>query len=113
MRGRRLLRPNYLYQTERRSGGWSRVAFMLHLELAALRDADLDLELLGFDDDEITALLTDEDASEGLTDEDAAPEPPQTPVTIQGDLWALGGHKVLCGDATALADVQRLLSGES
>src|SRR5260370_30054417 len=45
---------------------------MLHLELSALRDADFDLDLLGFNDDEIAALLTDEEATEGLTDEDAA-----------------------------------------
>ncbi len=86
---------------------------MLHLELAALRDADFDLDLLGFDDDEIAALLTDEEAIEGLTDEDAAPEPPQTPVTIPGDLWALGSHKLLCGDATASTDVRRLLASDA
>ena len=86
---------------------------MLHLELAALRDADFDLELLGFNDEEIAALLTDEEATEGLTDEDAAPEPPQTPVTIPGDLWALGSHRVLCGDATASTDVRRLLASDA
>ena len=86
---------------------------MLHLELAALRDADFDLDLLGFNDDEIAALLTDEEATEGLTDEDAAPEPPQTPVTIPGDLWALGSHRVLCGDATASTDVRRLLASDA
>src|SRR5439155_11385993 len=46
-------------------------------------------------------------------DEDAAPELPQTPVSIRGDLWILGGHRLLCGDATASVDVKRLLSGEA
>src|ERR1700730_8382359 len=68
------------------------------------------LDLLGFDDDELVALLADEDAAQGLTDEDAVPDTPQTPVSILGDLWLLGDHQVLCGDATASADVARILS---
>ena len=64
---------------------------MLHLELSALRDADFDLDLLGFNDDEIAALLTDEEATEGLTDEDARrnrrKHPSRSPV-ISGPLVA-------------------------
>jgi DNA modification methylase len=47
----------------------------------------------------------------GLTDEDAAPEPPPHPVSSSGDLWLLGDHRVLCGDASAQNDVDRLLAG--
>ena len=93
------------------SAGWDEE--MLHLELAALREQDFDLDLLGFEDDELAALLAAEETIEGLTDEDAAPERPQTPVTIRGDLWVLGNHEVLCGDATSTADVDRLLAGQS
>ena len=92
------------------SAGWDEE--MLHLELAALREEDFDLDLLGFDDDELAALLTAEETIEGLTDEDAAPERPQTPVTIRGDLWVLGEHRLLCGDSTKAEDVLRVLGGE-
>ena len=93
------------------SAGWDEE--MLHLELAGLSEQDFDLDLLGFEDDELAALLAAEETIEGLTDEDAAPERPQTPVTIRGDLWVLGNHEVLCGDATSTADVDRLLAGQS
>ena len=90
------------------NAGWDET--LLHLELAALREEDFDLDLLGFDDDELAALLADENAAQGLTDEDTVPDTPQTPVSILGDLWILGDHQVLCGDATASADVARILS---
>jgi DNA modification methylase len=93
------------------NAGWDEE--MLHLELAALREEDFNLDLLGFEDDELVRLLVDEEAPEGLTDEDAAPELPQTPVSIRGDLWILGGHRLLCGDATSSTDVERLLPGEA
>jgi ParB-like chromosome segregation protein Spo0J len=87
---------------------------MLRLELAALREEELNLDLLGFDDEELTRLLADEDAVRGLTDEDAVPGLPKTPVSAPGDLWVLNNtHRVLCGDATACADVERLMSGDA
>ena len=87
---------------------------MLRLELAALREEELNLDLLGFDDDELTRLLADEDAVQGLTDEDAVPELRETPVSAPGDLWVLNNtHRMLCGDATVRADVERLMSGDA
>ena len=57
-------------------------------------------------------LRADQDAAEGLIDEDTVPEVPETPVTVTGDLWVLGPeHRLLCGDATVAADVQRLMAG--
>src|ERR1035441_3649424 len=53
--------------------------------------------------------LAAEDAAQGLTDENAVPEVPETPVSTAGDLWTLGEHKLLVGDATVAADVQRLM----
>jgi DNA modification methylase len=78
-------------------------------ELADLQGLDFDLNLTGFDQDEIAEFLALE--VEGLTDEDAVPELPDEPVTIPGDLWVLGEHKLLCGDATVQPDVDRLIAG--
>ena len=49
----------------------------------------------------------------GLTDEDAIPEPPEIPVSAAGDLWLLGDHRLLCGDATATADATKLMAGQA
>ena len=114
---------DHLSQTEKRAyvlvdnrlaenAGWDDE--MLGLELAALREEELNFDLLGFDDEELTRLLAGEDAVAGLTDEDAVPELPKTPVSAPGDLWVLNNtHRVLCGDATVCADVERLMSGDA
>jgi len=87
---------------------------LLHLELATLQELGVDLELTGFSEEELTELLRDpEETHEGLTDEDAVPEVPEAPVSRPADLWALGDHKLLVGDATVAADVKRLMDGES
>lgn len=83
---------------------------LLALELKDLQDAGYDLGLTGFDAGELRNLMEDGPAA-GLTDEDAVPEPPADPVTKPGDLWVLGEHRLLCGDATSTADVARLLNG--
>ena len=49
---------------------------------------------------------------EGLTEDDEAPPLPQQAVTQPGDLWVLGDHRLLCGDATVMADVERVLGGQ-
>jgi DNA modification methylase len=82
---------------------------LLRVEADELRGLDFDLELTGFSLDEIDALLAD--GSAGLTDEDAVPAPPIEPVSKSGDLWVLGPHRLLCGDATVATDVERLLAG--
>ena len=81
---------------------------MLRLELADLQEADFDLSLTGFDDDELNALLA-KAVEEGLTDEDAVPEVPETPVTVEGDVWVLGNHRLMCGDSTSIDAVERLM----
>lgn len=81
---------------------------MLRLELADLQDADFDLSLTGFDDEELNALLAAA-VEEGLTDEDAVPEVPETPVTIEGDVWVLGNHRLMCGDSTSIDAVEKLM----
>jgi DNA modification methylase len=82
---------------------------MLRLELKALEEADLNLDLTGFSDEDLARLLADEEPSNGLIDEDDAPAVPETPVNVAGDLWLMGNHRLLCGDATAAGDVEKLL----
>ncbi|HOZ23676.1 MAG TPA: ParB/Srx family N-terminal domain-containing protein, partial [Thermomonas sp.] len=87
---------------------------LLAQELDALREMDFDLSLTGFDDEEIARLLseaTGADVPQGLTDEDDVPEPPEAAVTHPGDLWILGGHRLLCGDSSSAKDVDRLVNG--
>jgi DNA modification methylase len=95
------------------NSGWDEA--LLAAELARIRDDGFDLALLGFDQAALDALLADaglDGDTGGGADEDApAPEPPPVPVTRSGELWRLGRHRLLCGDATAAADVQRLLAG--
>ena len=86
---------------------------LLGLELLDLQALDYDLGLTGFDDAELQRLLdlvADEGTAAGA-DEDAVPEPPAEPVSRPGDLWLLGSHRLLCGDATKADDVSRLLDG--
>lgn len=93
------------------NAGWDDA--MLRLELEDLRAADFDLDLLGFNAEELGALLTEpEPETEGLTDPDKAPEPPAQPVTVEGDVWLLGKHRVMCGDSTRVDSVQALLAGK-
>ena len=81
------------------NAGWDEA--LLHLELEALQADTFDLSLVGFDPDDLADLLAGEEPDgQGQTDDDAAPEAPETPVSQPGDVWVLGPHRVLCGDAT-------------
>ena len=82
---------------------------MLKVELADLKLADFDLTLTGFDLGELDALLAD--PTEGLTDADAVPDVPAVPVTVEGDVWLLGRHRLMCGDSTSIDAVERLMDG--
>src|SRR6185437_14822928 len=82
---------------------------ILRAELSELRDLDFNLSLTGFSDTELADLLTEPPA--GLTDPDEAPDPPQTPVSRRGDVWILGRHRLVCGDATDASDVALALNG--
>ena len=77
----------------------------LALELQELQEMDFDVSLTGFDVHEIDQLLALDDEEKA----NAAPPLPETPVSRAGDLWLLGPHKVLCGDATSAQAVARLL----
>ncbi len=85
---------------------------LLSLELEDLKLDGFDLALTAFDPDELDGLAAlAESVAEGLTDPDEAPEPPAIPVSVPGDLWILGNHRLLCGDSTLLDHVERLMDG--
>src|SRR5262249_5732728 len=81
---------------------------LLSLELLDLRNLDYDLDLTGFDTQEIDELLLAGDES---PHEDDAPPAPENPTSRIGDLWLCGPHRILCGDSTSPDDVGRLLDG--
>jgi DNA modification methylase len=82
--------------------------------LAELDSAGVDTELAGFPEAELEQLLSQlAPDRELLTDPDQVIEPPEHPVTETGDVWLLGEHRLLCGDATRTGDVARLLEGAS
>ena len=93
------------------NAGWDES--LLALELGDLKEAGFDLGIMGFEDGELDRLLAGtEDADQGSTAPVVIPEPPRNPVSRTGDLWLLGDHRLLCGDATCHDDVRRLMNGE-
>ena len=83
---------------------------LLNLELADLLEADFDLGLTGFTDDELNALMNGLDANSGPQEgEDDIPDTPEDPVSRPGDLWVLGNHRLLCGDSTVATDYEKVL----
>jgi len=88
--------------------GWDNE--MLKVELSDLAAQDFDLSLTGFEAGEIADFLAD--PNEGLTDEDAVPEVPTVPVTVEGDVWLLGRHRLMCGDSTSIDHLERLCDGQ-
>ena len=83
---------------------------LLAVEIEELLGLDIDLATTGFGEDELAMLLAEPTA--GLTDPDEAPAAPDAPVSRPGDLWVLGEHRLLCGDSTDVACVERVMAGE-
>ena len=119
------LRLSHLTEAERRAyvladnklalnAGWDQE--LLAIELQALIDLDFEVELTGFSLAEIDMTLDaarDADPDGATAPEDLIPPMAQTPVTRTGDLWLLGRHRLICGDARRREDYERLLGGES
>ena len=113
------IRLSHLSETQRRAliiadnkitenAGWDEG--LLRQELLGLQEDDFDLPLLGFTDEELEEFFCD-DESVGNTDEDVVPELPQKPISVLGDLWLCGEHKIYCGDATLIDSYTALLGG--
>lgn len=90
------------------NAGWDNE--MLKVEIGELALGDFDLSLLGFDDKVLAGLLAEE--TQGLTDDDEVPDVPIDPVSVVGDVWTLGRHRIVCGDATNADDWAKLDVGE-
>jgi len=84
---------------------------LLKIELEQLKELDFDLGLIGFSDDEL-ALLMGGETTEGLVDEDQVPELVDDPVTVLGDVWLLGNHRLMCGDSTSIESLDQLCKGQ-
>jgi DNA modification methylase len=89
------------------NAGWDED--LLKVELADLSELGMDLELIGFSGDELAALMAE--TTEGLTDPDAVPDVPTEPVSVLGDVWVLGRHRLACGDSTTVEAVDKALNG--
>ena len=90
------------------NAGWDME--MLSSEMQGLGEEGFDLSLIGFSDDELAAMLAEK--TEGLTDPDDVPEPPAVPVSVLGDVWTLGKHRVMCGDSTSIEATEALTQGQ-
>ena len=91
------------------NAGWDND--MLAIEFGELKDLDFNLDLIGFNSDELANILK-EPETEGLTDEDAVPEAPEVPVTVEGDVWIMGKHRLMCGDSTSIDTLEVLCQNE-
>ena len=89
------------------NAGWD--PDLLKVEMQDLSGQGFDLDLIGFGDDMLANLLAEPTA--GLTDEDEVPDAPDDPVTVEGDVWLLGKHRLMCGDSTSVDAVNKLLNG--
>jgi DNA modification methylase len=115
------IRLEHLSETQRKAyiladnrialnSGWE--TELLSTELEELKDLGINLESLGFDSDEIDALLNKIEGTEGLTDEDEVPEVQEQAITKPGDIWVLGNHRLMCGDSTSVNAVDKLMTGQ-
>lgn len=89
------------------NAGWDQE--LLSVEMQDLNGQGFDLGLIGFGDDMLANLLADPTA--GMTDEDDVPDAPDDPVTVDGDVWIMGKHRLICGDCTSADAVDKLLAG--
>jgi DNA modification methylase len=89
------------------NAGWD--TELLGLEMKELMGAGFDIGLIGFGDDFLEGLLNT--GTEGLTDPDDVPETPDDPVTVLGDVYVMGKHRLVCGDSTSADAVAKALNG--
>ena len=81
------------------NAGWDDT--MLRIELQSLQEDGFNLDITGFDADALAEIMAGEETTvDGQTDDDAVPEVSATPISRPGDVWELGNHRLVCGDAT-------------
>jgi len=91
------------------NAGWDDA--MLRIELQSLQEDGFNLDITGFDADALAEIMAGEETTvDGQTDDDAVPEVPVTPISRPGDVWELGNHRLLCGDATDPASYDALMA---
>ena len=84
---------------------------ILRAEMQALQAAGFDVSITGFDPAGLVLGEEDESAPE-IREDDFDEEPPEEPRTKRGQIWQLGEHRLMCGDATSAEDVQRLIGDQ-
>ena len=86
---------------------------MLRIELQSLQEDGFNLDITGFDADALAEIMAGEETTvDGNTDEDAIPEISETVISRPGDVWILGNHRLVCGDATQASSYEQLLAGQ-
>ncbi len=90
--------------------GWDEE--LLRVEIEALQGMDFDVSLTGFNEDEISDLFADPDADAEDDDFDVDEALEKEPFVLPGDIWKLGNHRLLCGDATKEEDIRLLMDGK-
>jgi DNA modification methylase len=113
------LRVDWLTDAQRRAyvladnqlalnAGWDER--LLELELRDLHAEGYDLDVIGFNADDLAEWLA-EDGTEGETDADAVPDVPADPISQPGDVWVMGKHRIICGSSTDADTVKKVLNG--
>ena len=93
------------------NAGWDDA--MLRIELQSLQEDGFNLDITGFDADALAEIMAGEETTvDGNTDEDAIPEISETVISRPGDVWILGNHRLVCGDATQASSYEQLLAGQ-
>ena len=93
------------------NAGWDDA--MLRIELQSLQEDGFNLDITGFDADALAEIMAGEETTvDGNTDEDAIPELSETAISRPGDVWILGNHRLVCGDATQASSYEQLLAGQ-
>jgi len=90
------------------NAGWD--MDLLKVELGDLQADGFDLGLTGFSGDELASLFAE--VTDGLTDPDAVPDAPAEPVSVLGDVWVMGRHRLMCGDSTNPQHIEHLMAGK-
>lgn len=91
--------------------GWDEE--LLRIEIEALQGMDFDVGLTGFNDDEIADLFAGDDKSEAEDDDfDLSAALEKASFVQRGDIWTVGRHRLMCGDATSAEDVAALMDGK-